>query len=170
MLPSYTLEGYTPDKIVIWLYHSFHSGRGRDREGGEGRSHTIAPSPICPFLPSPTPARASVLCERLPSKRVTVGPYSPLPISNSRTVPAVLTRHLQSLPITCRARQFPPLLYFFFKLCESSLSISALFLINISRKYRHSHNAIGHGIPFLGFVSTIECSALLLPCVEVYVG
>jgi len=52
-------------------------------------------------------ARASVLWERLSSKRVTVGPYSPRCIGNSRIVPAVLTRHLQSSPITCRARQSP---------------------------------------------------------------
>ena len=52
-------------------------------------------------------ARASVLWERLSSKRVTVGPYSPRRIGNSRIVPAVLTRHLQSSPITCRARQSP---------------------------------------------------------------
>jgi len=52
-------------------------------------------------------ARASVLWQRLSSKRVTVGPYSPRRIGNSRIVPAVLTRHLQSSPITCRARQSP---------------------------------------------------------------
>ena len=43
----------------------------------------------------------SVLWERLPSKRVTVGPYSPLTISNSRRVPAVISRHVQSSPVIC---------------------------------------------------------------------
>jgi len=38
---------------------------------------------------------------------VTVGRYSPRRIGNSRIVPAVLTRYLQSSPITCRARQSP---------------------------------------------------------------
>jgi len=49
----------------------------------------------------------TVLWEKLPSKRVTVGPYSPLSIGNSRTVSAVLARHLQSSPITCSLRQLP---------------------------------------------------------------
>jgi len=52
-------------------------------------------------------ARASVLWERLPSKRVTVGPYSPLRIGNSRTVHAVLTRHPQSSPVLCSPRLLP---------------------------------------------------------------
>ena len=51
--------------------------------------------------------RASVLWEGLPSKRVTESPYSPLRIGSSQTVPAVLPRHLQSPPITCRARPSP---------------------------------------------------------------
>ena len=46
-------------------------------------------------------ARASVLWERLQSKRVTVGPYSPRRIGNSRIVPAVLTHHLPSSPVFC---------------------------------------------------------------------
>ena len=99
------------DAAFLCTGRIFHSEGGRDRDGGEGRSHTMAPSPICPFSSSPTPAvfsscwaRASVPCERLRCKRVTVGPYSPLPISNSRKVLVVLTRHLQSSLITCRAR------------------------------------------------------------------
>ena len=57
-------------------------------------------------------ARGSVIWERLLPMRVTVGPYSPRRIGDSRTVPAVLTRHLhsrhlQSSPITCRARRLP---------------------------------------------------------------
>ena len=50
-------------------------------------------------------ARASVLGESLPSKRVTVGPYSPLRIGNSRTVHAVLTRHPQSSLVFCTPRE-----------------------------------------------------------------
>ena len=52
-------------------------------------------------------AWAFVLWERLQSKRVTVRSYSPQRICNSRTVPSVLMPHLQSSPITCRARQSP---------------------------------------------------------------
>ena len=52
-------------------------------------------------------ASASVLGERLRSKRVTVGSYSPLPISHSPTVPSVFTRHLHSSPIAWRARPLP---------------------------------------------------------------
>ena len=50
-------------------------------------------------------ARASILWERLSSKRVTVGPYSPRRIGNSRIVPAVLSRLLQSLPVFCSPRR-----------------------------------------------------------------
>jgi len=38
---------------------------------------------------------------------VTVGPYSPLRIGNSRTVHAVLTRHPQSSPVFCSPRELP---------------------------------------------------------------
>jgi len=38
---------------------------------------------------------------------VTVGPYSPLPIGNSRRVPKVLARHLQSSPVIGSLRQLP---------------------------------------------------------------
>jgi len=47
-------------------------------------------------------ARAPVLWERLPSKKVTVGPYSPRWIGISPTVPAVLTCYLQSSLMFCR--------------------------------------------------------------------
>jgi len=51
--------------------------------------------------------------ERLTSMRVTVGPYSPERIGNSRTVPAVLTRYLQfylqSSQVTNRAARYPEL-------------------------------------------------------------
>jgi len=57
------------------------------------------------FLPS-VQARASVLWERLPSKRVTASPYSPLQIGNSQTVPAILIRHLQSSLITYRSANY----------------------------------------------------------------
>ena len=49
----------------------------------------------------------SALGERLRSKKVTVGSYSPLPISHSPTVPSVFTRHLHSSPIAWRARPLP---------------------------------------------------------------
>ena len=55
-------------------------------------------------------ARASVLWERLSCKRVTVGPYSPRRIGNSRIVPTVLTRHLQSSSVFCSPRPSPAVL------------------------------------------------------------
>jgi len=47
--------------------------------------------------------RAFVPREMLPSKRMTLGPYSPLPIGCSRTVPTVPTPSLQSPLITVLA-------------------------------------------------------------------
>ena len=63
--------------------------------------HLLPKRPVRPGHVSSCRVKASVPWERLPSKRVTAGTYSPHPSS------AVLARLLQSSRITCRARPLP---------------------------------------------------------------
>jgi len=48
-----------------------------------------------------------MICSIMIVPITTVGAFSPRRISNSLTVPAVLTRHMQPSPITSKARQSP---------------------------------------------------------------
>ena len=72
-----------------------------------GRAPTGLPSRPSGACLSTCWSRVSVLSERLPLKRETVGSYIPLPISHSPTVPSVFTRPLHSSPIVWKARPLP---------------------------------------------------------------